>query len=103
MRSRSPEIRGCRGALLVAVLCCCAMAAPPARASSSPAPTDAVAQLNQWRARVGPAPVAFDADNTEGCRLHSLYYAANHTIGHDEDPAVPASPRRARRRPRRAR
>ena len=88
MRKHALENRGCGGAILVAILCC-AIAAPPAFADSSPAPADAVAQLNQWRARVGVAPVAFDADNTEGCRLHSLYYAANGTLGHDEDSSRP--------------
>lgn len=70
-------------------LACAAALAPPALADSSPAPMDAIAQLNQWRARVGVGPVAYDAANTEGCRLHAQYYAANHTIGHTEDPSRP--------------
>lgn len=60
-----------------------------ARAASTPTPEEAVSQLNAWRALVGVAPVAFDATNTEGCRLHANYHGRNPTtFGHSEDPRL---------------
>ena len=65
--------------LLLALLLLAAASPPPARAVSSPAPADAVAQLNAWRAAVGVGPVVHDELLSRGCKKHAKYYDLNPT------------------------
>ena len=50
-----------------------------AQASSLPAPDDAVARLNAWRAGVGLGPVVHDELLSRGCKKHARYFSLNPT------------------------
>ena len=84
-----PELRLAALALLALGLGLLA-AVPAARASSTPSPEVAVAQLNAWRALVGVGPVVHDDQLGSGCRSHAAYYGANPgATGHGEDASLP--------------
>jgi len=64
---------------VVAMLALAAALPPPAGAASSPAPDDAVGELNAWRAAVGVGPVVHDELLSRGCRKHAQYVGLNPT------------------------
>lgn len=81
----------CASAVLafVALLALLVVMAPAAPAASLPAPADAVARLNAWRAAVGVAPVVHDELLSRGCKKHAKYFGLNPTHRwHSETPSA---------------
>jgi hypothetical protein len=87
----TPGRRGVATAALVAACAALTTAAAPAHAASSPAPNQAVATLNSFRASVSPMlqPVTEDPAQTRGCQLHAEHWRLNHETGHGERPDSP--------------
>ena len=62
----------------------------PGAATAGPTPDEALREVNRWRAEAGIPPIdRFDAELSDGCRLHNAYMQRNGVVGHGEDERLP--------------